>query len=235
MNGKQKIRMALISTGCLLAGYVLLQLTEWFFLTLGAFLSGFQGDIFWKAFVFYIQNNHWNQQQVVFLYLFPEILFFLLFLVFSFGKNHFTDKSPNFSLCYSWFFLLLLLKALFLPFWQIMGNSGIHYAFSWFRLSETAQGAIGFFLLGYSVFHVFRSSSMFSYALVTRENLFLKPKDIQPQLIFLWLIPFLIFFSIIYLVSKGHIEIPVICCLAGIGGALVINTPVISHYQVIAK
>ncbi len=235
MNGKQKIKIVLVSTGCLLAGVVLLQFTEWLFLILGAFVSGFQGHILWNDFVFYIQNNKWDQQQVVFLYLFPEILFFLLFLTFLVRKNHFKGKNRNFSIWNSWFFLLVMIKALFLPFWQIMKNRGIHYAFSWLGLSGTVQGDIGFFLLGLFFFYIFRMSSMFSYGLVIRENKFLKPRDILPQLFYIWLIPFLIFSLVIYFISGRHLEFSIICCLVGIAGTLLINIPVISNYQVIAK
>ena len=45
MNRKQKINRVIVSTGFLLTGYVLLQLTEWLSLLLGAFISGFQGHI----------------------------------------------------------------------------------------------------------------------------------------------------------------------------------------------
>jgi hypothetical protein len=234
MNGKQKIRMVFVSTGSLLAAFALLQLTEWAFVNLCASLSGFRGDVVWHAFAFYARNNHGNQQFVS-LYLYPEMLFFLLFLALSLGKNTLTGKFRGFSIVYAWLFLIFLLKALFFPFWQILYKTGIYYAFSWLGFSWPMQYAIGFFLLGIFIYYGFKVSSLFSFGIHLGKRPFLKPKDILSQLIFIWLIPFLIFSLVLVFVAEGNFTLSVIYWLAGVAGTLLINVPVISWYQVIVK
>jgi hypothetical protein len=235
MRKRQKINTTLAATAFLLMGFLILQLLEWFSLELAALFSGFQGHIQWNNFVLYAQDGQWNKGQFIFLFLTPGILFFILFLWFSISKRHMLDKPMRTVLWKSWFFLLLMIKALFLPMMEIIERKGIYFAVSSLGLSRSTQYEMAFFLLGLFIFNIPAISSMFSHGLFVKQKQFLAPKQILPQLVFLWLIPFMIFLSIVYLVSRGHLEVSIIYYLVGIAGTLLINTPVISHYQVIAK
>jgi hypothetical protein len=234
-DNKQLFKRAALSTACLLSGFLFMQFLQWVFIFTGSYLSDFQGNIKWHDFIFYATAKQWNFKQVLSLFLLPDLVFFIMYLVLSIRKKRFVDKPVLFHLFYSWFYLLLTVRVLFLPLWQIVDKNGVYYALSWLRISRTEQLITGMVLMTVYLLTVFRISTMFSSGLMVQTKRFLNKKIILPQLIFLWLIPFLVFTLLLFFFSGNQISFPNNYLIGGVAFILLVNIPVISNYKVIVN
>jgi len=233
MLPKQKFLLAGKSTLSLLLAWAFIQILQGGLLATGAFLSNFTGHIEWHLFIFNITAQQWHLKQVISLFLFPEII--LLIILLPIRHNPTRNQPEILRLFLGWTFLLILVKALWLPLWEIMHHKGIYYALSWLWLSPIYQYILGVvFIVGFLLI-IFRISAVFSRVLRIRPNQFLKSRDILPQLIYIWYLPFLILLSVIFLISGMQVLFPNNYLMGGVAFALLVNTPYISSYKVIVK
>ena len=235
MLSKQKFLLAGKSTLSLLLAWAFIWILQGGLLATGAFLSNFKGHIEWHSFIFNITAQQWHLKQVISLFLFPEVIFLLLIILLPIRHNSTRNIPEILRLFLGWTSLLVLVKALWMPLWEIIHHTGIYYALSWLWLSGIYQNLIGIVLMIGFLLTVFRISAVFSRVLRIRPNQFLKSRDLWFQLIYSWFIPFVVLFLFILVFSGMKLLFPNSCLLMGIAVALLLNAPYISSYKVIVK
>ena len=235
MSRKQKFLIAAKSTVSLLLAWALLQLMEGVLLEVGAWLSGFNGHMAWNAFVFRVPAQQGDSKQVFFFFLFPWMVFVLWLILFPVRFSPAKKKREFFRLLKGWVFLLVLVRALWMPLWEIIYQRGLYYAFGQFYFFRNASSLIGIALFLGFLLAVFRVSTLFAGSLPVPAGRFLKSGDIRPHLLYLWAVPFVVLLLLLVGVSglkpgffNGYF-------LGGIAFALLVNTPYISSYKVIVR
>ena len=235
MNKKESLIILLKSTVVLLIVFSLLQLIQWLSMLTGAYFSHFEGKIFWENFMFYGSSVKWYRKQVVLLYLLPYVVFLVLYFILFARKRAALNKSAYYHLFYGWGFGLMHVLVLFLPLWQILNKQGIYYAFSWLMLPYRDQVIVGLFLMIPFIYGILRISTAFSFVINTYKKSYLNRKDILNQLLYLWMLPFLILAAVIFIASGFQLVFPLNYFLAGVFLSLLLNLPVIINYKVIVK
>ena len=232
---KQKWGLTLMSTLSLLIVFFLIQLLQWFFVQLGAYISGFDGQIVWRAFTSVATSESWNFRQVIGMYFFPFVGFLLFYILLEMFQRHPRKMANWILLTYAWAFLLVLVMALFMPLMEIIKRQGIYHALNWLSFSRLEQLIFGVILAIFFIFKMFRISVLFSTSLQLPSFQFVEKRQITNQLLYLWFIPFVILAIIVFLFSDLSIPSPINYFLAGIVIALFVNTWVIRLYNVIVK
>jgi len=232
---RQKLNMAFISTLSLVFVFGVMQLLQWCFVFLGASFSGFEGQFVWEGFTIKINSTQWNMAEVLWIYLFPYFGFIIAYFILNLQRKHPINK-PNWALMIlNWAYLLIVIQVFFLPLWEIINYKGIYHALLWLNFSRWEQFVFGAFMMMIFIFRNFRVSSIFSSSLILPSNKFIRRSQILPQLIFLWLIPFLALSVFVFLGSGFVFSYPNNYFLSGILMVLIINVPLITKYEVIIK
>ncbi len=235
LKAQQKTALAIQSSLALILAYAVFYFFQWAVVEVGASFSGFKGTIVWDMGSFSARADHWNGIQIIALYLVPEVFFLLVLLLFSFKPKFPVKWSKSVLFFYGWFYVLLLVRVFFVPLREIVGKEGFYYALEWlyfYRWEQMLLVVIFIILLMVSMFNV---SSVFSVGFIVSTGKFLKPKDILPQLLYVWYIPLSILTIIIFVFSALHFLSSCITLLMGILFLMAVNTPVVVRYEVIVK
>ncbi len=233
MFDKQRLKWLLNSTFGLLLAFAFVLLLQWLLLLTGKTVSHFQGQIQWNGFDFHITARHWNFYQVMALYLFPELVFVLLFIFFPW-RPKFPVKTPEIlQLFLGWTGLILLVKTFFIPFADVFYHRNLFFALSWSGFSRPFQYGIVIMAMMIFLINIFVVSAVFSPLLPSFADL--SPGKKLLQLLFLWYLPFGIWAGCIYFFSGNHFFYPVNFLLIGMGLVLMVNTPYIMSYRVIVR
>ncbi len=235
MSPLQKLTTIAKSTLCLITAFALLQFLQWVFMLIGAYFSSFEGQIKYDAGIISATAENWNLKQVVAIFLFPDIVFFLLFIFFFLQKIKYKHAHKLFSLFKGWLFLLITVKILFIPVLEIFNKKGIYYLFLWIDVSLTYQYVFALILLLYFLFNVFKFSAVFSLVIDVHSKQFVKPKFVLSNIILLWYIPALILSTLILVVSKMQITFPNDYFIIGLFVVIFINTFYVVNYKVIVN
>ncbi len=235
LKAQQKIALAIQSFLALMLAYTVFYFFQWAIVEIGAYLSGFNGTIVWNMCSFSARAGKWSRLQVMALYLSPVMVFFLIFLVFSFKPKFPVKWSKLVLFFYGWFYVLLLVRIFFVPLWEIVGKEGVYYALEWLRFYRPEQLFLAVILAILFIISLFNVSSLFSAGFIVSTGKFLKPKDIFPQLPYVWYIPLSILTIIIFVFSDLHFLPSCITLLMGILFLMAVNTPVVVRYQVLVK
>jgi len=232
-NLKRYLKLALNSTINLIVAGIGLHMLLWISVSLGAYISGFDGQIVWKPFIYYARAIHWSRFQVMALYLFPYLVLLVVFILLSFKWIFFRNYSRATRYTYAWLFFFIILWIFFLPIWDVYNKHGFYYALSWFGFSRLEQYLFGLItFLGY-LYYLFHLSLFFSLCLDVPVNKFLNKRQIVNQLVYIWYLPVIIFTLLIYVVSGMKVLYPVNYFLIGIFVTTLINLPYIIRYRVI--
>ncbi len=235
MRKSQNFFYTVKSTLSLLLAWALLQLVEGALLQAGAWLSGFNGHMVWQDFAFRVPVQQRGFEQSFFLSLFPWLVFLLWALLFPVRFSPAKKKREFFRLLKGWIFLLVLVRALWIPLWEIIYQKGLYDAFERFHLFRNDEYLIGIALFLGLLLAVFRVSTLFAGSLPVPADRFLKSSDIRPHLLYLWAIPAIVFLILLIGISglktgffNGYLA-------GGIAVVLLVNIPYISNYNVIVK
>ena len=232
-NLQRNWKLALNSTFNLIIAGTGLHLLLWVSVSFGAFVSGFEGHIVWKPFIYYARALHWSHFQVMAIYLFPYLVLLTVFVLLSFKWIYFRNYSRATRFTYAWLFFFIILWIFFLPMWDVYNKRGFYYALSWLGFSRLEQYLFGLLtFMGY-LYYLFHLSLFFSLCLDVPTSKFLNKRQIINQLIYIWYLPVLIFILLIYVVSGMKIVYPVNYFLIGIFVTTLVNSPYISRYRVI--
>ncbi len=235
MIKKEPLKILLKSTLVLFAVFALMQIIHWLSMITGAYLSHFEGKIYWDKFMFYASSGKWYRRQIVLIYLLPYVVFLGIYFILFSKKRTALNKSNYYHLFYGWGYVLMHVLVMFLPLWQIINKKGIYYALAWLRLPYIDQIVLGVFLTILFLYGILRVSRIFSFLINSDDKIYLNRKEILNQIIFIWFLPFLILTSVIYVASGLQLVFPVNYFLAGVFLTLLLNIPVISGYKVIVK
>ncbi len=232
MNKRNVNRIGQSMAGLFIA-YAVIQFFQWLLVSAGAYLTGFQGNIQWAPFAIYATAGHWSPKQVFSLYLIPYLVFLLLWLLLRAKQKVVTGKPLFYHLMKAWLFMLLLIKVLFFPFWQIISKSGVYYPLAWMGMTKTQQTGIAAVLLVLFIIYSTGISQFFGSALDKKGKTFLRPAEIKQQLIFLWFVPFVLFSLILFCFAASRS--PAYYLSGGVALVMLINLPVICRYKVIVR
>ena len=235
MEKSQNFFLAVKSTLSLLLAWALLQVMEGVLLEAGAWLSGFNGHVVWQAFAFRVPVQQKGFEQSFFLSLFPWLVFLLWALLFPVRFNPAKKKCEFFRLLKGWIFLLVLIRALWMPLCEIIYKKGLYYAFEQIHFFRNGPYLTGIALFLGFLMVVFRVSTLFAGSLPVPADRFLKSSDIRPRLIYLWFTPVVVFLILLIGVSGLKPGFFNGCFAGGIAFALLVNVPYISSYNVIVK
>ena len=227
--------MTLLSTISLLGVFIVMQILQHGFISVAAYLSDFNGEIMWNALRTIISSESWSYKQVILLYLSPFVSFLFLFILLNFLPKAKLKENNWVSLLYSWAYLLLLLKVFLIPVFEIINHKGIYHALNWMYFNKFEKLLFGIIVVLVFMFRIFRTASLFSKCLILPSNKFLKKKQIITQLPFLWFVPFTILVLFVFLLSEGNFVFPFNYFLFSLLFSLLINTWLISRYDVIVK
>lgn len=232
---RQKLILTTQSSLWLLVAFATLFIFRWALLQFGVYVSDFEGHLELKGLEFIISSDTWNWMQVLWIYLFPYIG--LLFVYVAISKHRkYPSKYPTWLLLlHSWTYLLTLVLVFFNPLLEIIYREGLYHALNWLHINRTFQLIFGIVLWIYLIFRMFRIASLFSVYLFIPSTKLTTPKQITPQLIYLWYIPFLILSLFILLVSNFIFLRSGIYLLSGMLVLLLVNTWLIRRYNVIVK
>ena len=232
---RQKLGITLLSTISLLLVFLIIQFFQWGFVQLGAYISDFDGKIVWSAFGLVVNSESWNFQQIIWIYFFPLAGFLLLYILLDLFPRYPVKMAKWILLTYAWAFLLVFLMVFFMPLMEIIQRKGIYHVLNWLSFSRLEQMFFGIILLLFFIFKMFRISTLFSTSLIIPSFQLVEKKQITSQLLYLWLIPFMILCLIVFITSNLSFPFPINYFLFGIVIVLFINTWVIRLYNVIVK
>jgi hypothetical protein len=135
----------------------------------------------------------------------------------------------------NWAYLLILVMVFFNPLLEIISHKGIYHPLNWLYVDRSIQLVIGIILWIFLIFRMFRIASYFSLNLIVPIDKHISSKQTTSQLIYLWLIPFLLFSFFIFITTNFTFLKPDLQLLSGILILLLINTWLIRRYQVIVN
>jgi len=233
INSSQKLAITLKSLLSLIFAFAVVQLLQRGFISLGAYISDFNGQLLWRDFVFSASSDKWSLSQVLWIYLFPYIGFLVIYIVIFLRRSHPIKIPQRLLLVYGWAYMIILALVFFLPLWEILNRKGIYFALEWINFTSVEQVVLGILLMLFFIIRVFRFSSIFSTSLILPSNQFINPHQIIGQIPFLWYIPFLFFAVCVVLISGLMLTYPNNYLLGGIFIAIILNTPIITKYKVI--
>jgi len=225
--------MTLLSTLSLISVFAIIQLLQYSFVHFAAYISDFEGEIVWNYFTTTVNTESWSFKQVILMYLSPFASFLFLFILLNFLPKAKQKNNTWLLFIYNWAYLLLLLKVFFMPIFEIINHKGIYHALNWLYFSRTEQFLFGIIMLLFFAFRIFRTASFFSRSLILPPYKFLKRKQIIAQLPFLWFIPFAVLVLFVFILSNRNFVFPFNYFLTGLLFSLLINTWLISRYDVI--
>ena len=120
MSGLNKyINLTIRSTFSLIVVYVMLLAFQLAIMFLGAWISGYEGQISFDIMSPIASATSWTQQQVLWIYLAPYIGLIGLYLIFRWQRRYPIGISAWIQLLQSWTYLLILLFV-FLCHWLIL-------------------------------------------------------------------------------------------------------------------
>ncbi len=225
------------STVALMLAYAFLFFLQWGVVQLLTFLSGFHGNEVWHVCSFSARSLHWEPYQIVVVYLVPVLFFLLLLLILDFRvRPEFPVKrSRPVLFFYGWFYLLLLIRTLFIPAWETINKTGFYYGLEWFSFHRDAQGLVVFGMVLLFLVNLAKVAPHFSTGLGNFSGKFLKPKVILPRLLYLWYGPLFIFSICLFMIAWVWLHSSGLICLSGVIFVITVNSFIMARYHVIVK
>ena len=235
INIKQKIIATISSALALALIHFTLNIVQWFIMRLGASFSGFEGDIVYNTFNSMAWSEEWTLMQVLWIYLAPWLGLFFIYSGVNWRRKYPTSIKTTLQLVQSWAFALLLLQVFFMPLVDILTKKGVYHALNWLHIDYFIQIVVGIMMWLYFIFKVTNVSALFSTILDLPKKKPIKPKQILFQLPAIWYIPILFLTFVVYLSSNYSLPTNFHYYLYGLIFIVIVNTLVISRYDVIVK
>lgn len=235
MPGFSNWKNLLVSTLSLLIVSGLLNLVSWLTMVFGAYMSDFDGEIIWNISHITASSVHWSWNQVMWIYLAPYIALLFLFAIIKWKRKYPTSIHIFLQSFQSWAFLLLISYLFFMPMVDIVTKQGIYHVLNWLGIASYLQIIIGILLLMYFIVSSFNVSTLFSTQLEVPMDKLITTKQVMVQLPLIWYIPIALLTAVVYLLSSYSFPPSFIYFLSGTTFIILVNTWLISRYNVIVK
>lgn len=232
---KINTKLTIQSAISLIAVYFMLLTFQWTIMLLGAWVSGFEGQISFETMSPIASAELWTKQQVFWIYFMPYIGLIGLYLIIRWQRRYPISIPAWIQLLQSWTYLLILLFVFFIPLVDIINKQGLYHALNWLHISRLIQFLFGVALLMIFVYKAFHVVVLFSTSLQLSSKIITQPKQILHQLPFLWYLPVVFLTIIIYLLSNFTLSANSLYFLSGMLFLLFVNTWYIQRYNVIVK
>lgn len=231
---RQHLKLGLMSAVSLIGVASIMLLIKWGLMISGATISGSQIQIAWVEAKPIANSSNWDLRQVLWVYLFPYIGLFVIFLILSSRKFFRRITNTWFQLTYGWAYLVFLLVVFYMPLIEFLLERDLYHAFNWLHISSPFQIVIGLVLFLFFILKGFRVSQFFSVSLDIPEDI-VSPSSIMGVLPFLWYIPILILGFLVYFVFGENNSNMYCFVLLGLFVNVFLNTFLVRKYDVIVK
>ena len=228
-------KIMLTSTTSIILVYVGLNLFRWLIMEIGAYFSGFEGDIIWNISNITAVSEHWTWSQVMLLYLAPYLAMLFLYAVVNWRRKYPVTIPRWLQLFQSWSFILLLLNVFFMPIFEILTKHGLYHALNWLGVGSILQYVFGIMMILFFVYSSFNLSTLTSTLLNIPNNKLITPKIVLIQLPYIWYIPIAILILVVFFSSNYIFPSNFLYFLSGLVFVMIINTWLISRYRVIVN
>jgi len=244
ISNMQKLRMITVSTLSLIVVFLAILIVQWALMHLGAYMSGFEGQIVFKFLSSTANAESWKRTQVMWIFLGPYLGLVVLYFIIRWQRNYPVKLPPWLQLIQSWSYFIILLFVFFMPLVDIIYKQGLYHALNWLHISRLLQFVFGIAMWLIFIYKAFHVSALFSTSLQLpspktnndwRTNFSRDSKQILIQLLFLWYLPFVLLTIMVYILSGFTLSVGSLYFLTGMLYILLINTWFIQRYNVIVK
>ena len=244
ISNMQKLRMSTVSTISLIVVFLAILIVQWALMHLGAYMSGFEGQIVFKFLSSTANAESWKRTQVMWIFLGPYLGLVVFYFIIRWQRNYPVKLPPWLQLIQSWSYFIILLFVFFMPLVDIIYKQGLYHALNWLHISRLLQFVFGIAMWLIFIYKAFHVSALFSTSLHLPSpktnndwctNFSRDSKQILIQLPFLWYLPLVLLTIMIYILSGFILSVDYVYFLAGMLYILLINTWFIQRYNVIVK